>query len=496
MSVDTVHARLAPATVEFLGRTHGHFVDDTQAAASDGGTRAVVDPATEQEIARVAEGTGADVENAVAAAAAAHRDDRWRGLAPARRAAVLRRWSDLVAADSQVLAELETLENGAPLALTRGWAHGSSAILAEFAGWPERIAGRVNPGQSDVLSYSVRQPVGVVAAITPWNVPLIMAVNKLAPALAAGNTVVLKPAEDTPLTALRLAELGREAGLPAGALGVVTGSGPGVGVPLVEHPLVNKVSFTGSTGVGKEILARAATSVKRVSLELGGKSPNIVFADADLDAAALAAQRAVWTNSGQICFAGTRLLVERTVHDRVVDAVVDGSRNLVIGNGFVDGVDLGPLISARQRNRVADYLALARTAGAGFALDGGVVDGPGYFVRPTVLTGVDNSSRVAQDEIFGPVLTVIPFDTEDEAIALANDTVYGLAASIWTDNLARAHRVAARLDAGSVWVNRFGPGGAVAASGGFKQSGLGRDGGDEWLHSYTELKSVTVQIPT
>lgn len=488
--------RLGSATIDFLSRTHGHFIDDAWVASANAGTRAVIDPATEREIAWVADGTAVDVEKAVVAAAAAHRDGRWRGLAPGQRAAVLRRWSDLIAADARLLSELETAENGAPLTLTRGWAYGAAAILAEFSGWPERIEGRVNPGLPEVLSYSVRQPVGVVGAITPWNVPLIMAVNKVAPALAAGNTVVLKPAEDTPLTALRLAELGREAGLPAGTLGVVTGDGPHTGEPLVDHPLVNKVSFTGSTGIGKQILARTARSVKRVSLELGGKSPNIVFADADLEAAAQAAQQAVWTNSGQICFAGTRLLVERSVHDDFVDNVVEGSRNLLVGNGFHDNVDLGPLISARQRNRVAEYLDLARAEGAVFALDGGVLEGPGYFVRPTVLTGVDPSSRVAQEEIFGPVLTVIPFDTEDDAVMLANDTVYGLAAAVWTNDLARAHRVSSRLDAGSVWVNRFGPGAAAAASGGFKQSGLGRDGGAEWIHSYTELKSVTVHIPS
>ncbi|MFL5994349.1 MAG: aldehyde dehydrogenase family protein [Streptomyces sp.] len=454
---------------------------------------AVLDPATRERLTTTAQAGPDEVAAAVAAAATAHRDRRWRGLAPRHRRDVLLRLADLVERDAERLAVLDTLDNGKAIERARGDVDLGLQAIRHFAGTPARLAGTVHPSGPDRHVYSVREPVGVVAAVLPWNFPFMIAAWKIAPALAAGCTVVVKPAEQTPLTALRLAALCLEAGVPEGVVNVLTGDGR-TGAELVGHPDVAKVSFTGSTEVGRHIMAAAAPTVKRLTLELGGKSPNIVFADADLDAAVPAAVRAVFGHSGQMCTAGSRLLVERTVLKEFLDQLVPAVEALRIGPGLEGGINIGPLVSQEQYDRVTGYVGLGRAEGAEVAVGGEPLPGPGWFVKPTVFTGVTPEMRIAREEIFGPVAAVMPFDTEEEAIALANDSEYGLAAGVWTGSLRRAHRTAAALQAGTVWVNTYNEFDPAVAFGGMKQSGLGRDLGDAAVDGFTELKSITIAL--
>ncbi|WP_406118374.1 aldehyde dehydrogenase family protein [Streptomyces sp. NBC_00989] len=453
----------------------------------------VLDPATQQQLTTVVQAGSAEVSAAVEAANTAHRDRRWRGLPPRRRRDVLLRLADLVERDAEQLAVLDTLDNGKAIERARGDVELGLQAIRHFAGTPTRLEGTVHAAGPDRHVYSVREPVGVVAAVLPWNFPFMIAAWKLAPALAAGCTVVVKPAEQTPLTALRLAALCLEAGVPEGVVNVLTGDGR-TGAELVAHPGVAKVSFTGSTEVGRHIMAAAAPSLKRLTLELGGKSPNIVFADADLDSAVPNAVRAVFGHSGQMCTAGSRLLVERTVVKEFLDRLVPAVEALRIGPGLSGGVNIGPLVSQEQYDRVTGYVELGRAEGAEVAVGGEPLPGPGWFVPPTVFTDVSPDMRIAREEIFGPVAAVLPFDSEEEAIALANDSEYGLAAGVWTGSLARAHRTAAALEAGTVWVNTYNEFDPAVAFGGMKQSGLGRDLGDAAVDGFTELKSVTIAL--
>jgi phenylacetaldehyde dehydrogenase len=474
----------------------GRWVD-----AAAGRTFATTDPATGGHLADVARGDAADVDRAVAAARAALEADAWRRMTPADRGALLWRIAELVQEHLDDLAELETLDQGKNLRTARfGEIPAAINQFRYYAGWPTKILGqtiptslsRTPPGK-EVLAYTRREPVGVVGAIVPWNSPLLMAAMKLAPALAAGCTVVLKPAENTPLTALYLGRLLQQAGLPDGVVNIVTGYGAEAGQALAEHRGVDKIAFTGSTAVGKRLVATAAGALTRLTLELGGKSPALVLPDADLPAAIDGISRGIFDNGGQVCVASARVYAHRSVYRDVVDGMAAFGDGLRLGHGLDPDADLGPLVSTPQAERVAGYLDEGRAQGARVA--GGERLGPaGTFVRPTVVTGVRPDMRLLREEIFGPVAVVIPYDDLDEVVGWANDSPYGLAASVWTQGLSDAHRVAARIQAGTVWVNCHSFLGPELPKGGHKESGWGYENGPQGLENYLETKTVVMVI--
>ena len=464
--------------------------------AASGRRFPVVNPATEDVLAEVAEGDAADVDRAVVAARVCFESDGWRKLAARDRGARLARAADVLERRADEFARLETLQNGKPLFESKIDVAMTVETLRYYAGWADKITGDTLPVSGEFFAYTLKEPIGVVGAIVPWNFPLNLASWKLAPALAAGCTVVLKPAEETPLTALLLAEVLEAAGFPAGAVNVVSGDGPTAGAALVRHPGVDKIAFTGSTEVGRLVQREAAATLKRVTLELGGKSPNIVFADADIPAAVRGAQTAIFYGKGEVCAAGSRLLVERAVHDRVVEELAARARKLVPGDPFEKSTRLGALVSKRQHETVLRYIAQGKAEGA-TAVAGGnaaTVHGKGYFVEATVFAGVTPEMTIAREEIFGPVLAVLPFDGVDEAVALANRSAYGLAAGVWTKDVQKAHRVARAVRAGTVWVNTYNVYDSAAPFGGTKSSGFGRDLGREALDGYLETKSVWVAL--
>jgi betaine-aldehyde dehydrogenase len=443
----------------------------------------VIEPATEAVLDELPRAGVEEVDAAVERAREAFVG--WRAIAPAERATLLHSLADALADRREELAVLEARNAGKPIADARGEMDMVAATFRYYAGAPERLLGDTIPvagGQA----FTVREPLGVVGLIVPWNFPLTIASWKLAPSLAAGNTVVLKPAELTPLTALRFAGIAAEAGIPDGVVNVVAGPGSVCGRRLVEHPDVAKIAFTGSTEVGRSIAAGAAATIKRVTLELGGKSPNLVFGDADLEAAAAAAPMAVFGNAGQDCCARSRILVQRSVLDRFMDALEDAVESIRVGDPLDEDTQMGPLISAAQRDKVSSYVE----NGAPVAIRGQAPEGPGYWFAPTVLCPVNPDSRAAREEIFGPVATVIPFDGEDDAIRLANDTMYGLSASIWTRDGARALRVARAIETGVLSINSNTSVRVATPFGGFKQSGYGRELGPHALDAYTEVKSI------
>jgi len=473
------------------------LIDGQWVEAASGKTFPVYNPATGQVMAHVAEGEKEDIDRAVRAARRTFDSGPWHTMTPSMRGRLLNKLADLVEQHSEEFAQLESLDNGKPLSVARA-ADVPLAIdmFCYMAGWATKIEGNTIPMSfpGQYFAYTLREPVGVVGQIIPWNFPLLMAAWKLAPALAVGCTSILKPAQQTPLSALRLGELIMEAGFPAGVVNIVTDFGSGAGAPLAAHPAVDKIAFTGSTEVGKMILQAAAGNPKKVSLELGGKAPNIVLKDMDVQTAIAGAAHAIFFNQGQVCCAGSRLYVEKGVFDQVVEGVAEHAKKIKIGSGFDPSVSMGPLVSDEQLSRVTGYLQLGMSEGAKPLAGGQRYGDHGYFVEPTVLVNTNQNMRVIREEIFGPVVVAQPFDDLDEILSLANDTVFGLSAGIWTRDISKAHRIAAQLKAGTVWINCYNVFDAALPFGGYKQSGWGREMGHAVLESYTEVKSVCIGL--
>jgi aldehyde dehydrogenase (NAD+) len=447
--------------------------------------------------AEIPKGRAEDVDAAVRAAHAAFRCSAWRDLTATERGALLRKLADLVANNAIELAEIEQRDNGKLIAEVSGQVQNVAQWLYYYSGLADKVQGAVVPiNKRGVFNYVKYEPLGVVAAITPWNSPLALTVWKLAPALAAGNTIVIKPSEYTSAALLELADLARLAGFPPGVINVVTGLGPEVGEPLVRHPLVSKVAFTGGDAAGQRINEAAASDFKKVTLELGGKSANIVFDDADLDQAARGAVAGIFGAAGQTCMAGSRLLVQRSIHDHFVEMVRDIASKAVIGDPADPATQIGPIATSAQFRKILDYIEIAKAEGAKCVHGGVALAGEGFgqgqFVAPTIFTGVRNDMRIAREEVFGPVLSVIPFDDEDDALRIANDTVFGLAAGVWTQDLHRAFYMSDRLEAGTVWVNNYRATSFSTPFGGYKRSGVGREGGVEAIKEYLQTKSVWI----
>ncbi|MFT4468585.1 aldehyde dehydrogenase [Arthrobacter sulfonylureivorans] len=478
-----------------MTRNYDHFIDGGWSAPSEGAYFESTNPATLEVLYSAARGSKADVDRAVTAARAAFENPLWRDLSQTKRGHLLRRLGDLVGVNAEELARMETEDNGKLLREMRGQLATLPEYLYYYAGLADKVQGSQIPTSNPaILNYTQREPLGVVGAITPWNSPLTLTTSKLAPALAAGNTIVIKPSEYTSRTILRLAELAAEAGFPDGVVNVVTGMGAEAGAALVDHPGIAKISFTGSTATGSAIAASAASRFIGTTLELGGKSPNIVFEDANVANAAMGVVAGIFAAAGQTCIAGSRVFAHRSVYDELLERVAERAGSIVIGDPLQDNTELGPLAFAAQQEKVGSYVELGVSEGATVLTGGGRPDIalPGYFYAPTVLTGVDNSMRVVREEIFGPVAAIMPFDTEEEVLQLANDTQYGLAAGVWTQNLARAHRMSRRLEAGTVWVNTYRAMSPMSPRQGFKNSGVGIEHGMESMHEYTRLKSVWI----
>jgi phenylacetaldehyde dehydrogenase len=499
MTVATERPSLSAAAHKFVAKEHKLFINGKWVNAASGKTFAVEDPATEEIITHAPAGDKADVDLAVAAARRAFESGPWSHISPGDRSRIVWRLGDLLEQHSDELAELEALDNGKPVTNARkGDVQGSIDMFRYMAGWATRLNGETIPVSSpgNWHAYTLREPVGVVGQIIPWNFPLMMAAWKIAPALAAGCTIVLKPAEQTPLSALRLGELIQEAGIPDGVVNIVTGFGETAGAAIAEHADIDKVAFTGSTEVGKLIVKAAAGNLKRVSLELGGKSPAIVFPDADLELAISGTASAIFYNQGQCCTAGSRLFAHKSIYDRIVDGVVAEAGKLKMGHGLDPSVHLGPLVSKEQHQRVTGFIASGRGDGAEIVTGGKTVGSHGYFVEPTVLVKTNRDMRVVREEIFGPVVCVQSFDDDDlDSIArFANDTEYGLQASVWTRNLSLAHRMARKIKAGTICINTHNYGDPAWPFGGYKQSGWGREMGKEVMEHYTETKSVAARL--
>lgn len=472
--------------------THRLLIDGRRVAALSGRTFETLNPATGEVLGRVAEAGAEDVDVAVRSARAAF-EGPWSQMKASERGALLLKLAEFIRRDEAELARLESLDSGKPVsAIARQDLPAVLDTLTYYAGMADKINGQVIPARPDALTYTVREPLGVVGAIIPWNFPLMIGMWKIAPALACGCTVVLKPAELTPLTALKIGDLALEAGFPVGVLNVVPGFGKVAGQALVDHPDVDKVTFTGSPVVGRQILQGTAGNLKRVTLELGGKSANIIFPDGDVDTAVKAAGSGIFFNTGQVCSAGSRILVHESIHDEVVERLAARAQSIRVGDPLETSTAMGPLVSETQMNRVLNYIEIGRNEGASVITGGARHGSTGYFVEPTVFAGVRHDMRISQEEIFGPVAAVIPFKDDEDALRIANGTAYSLAAGVWTGDIARAHRFTKRLKAGTVWVNTYGPTDIRLPWGGARDSGFGREHGEAAIDNFTEPKVIWI----
>ena len=469
---------------------NGRWVDSVSGKTFD-----TLNPATEKVITSVAEGDSADIDLAVAAAREAFENGPWKKTDARDRGRILLKIAGLIERNKDELALLDTLDNGKPINETT---NADIPLVIDcflyYAGWADKIHGETIPVRGDFFNYTLREPVGVVGQIIPWNFPLLMAAWKIAPALACGNTIVLKPAEQTPLSALRLGEICQEAGLPDGVLNIVTGYGPTAGAALAEHMDVDKIAFTGGSATGRIIMQAASKNLKRISLELGGKSPNIVFADSDIDSAVDGAMTGIFFNQGEVCCAGSRLFIEKSIHEEFIDKLSNKAANMRVGNPEDTGTQMGAQVSKEQFDKILGYIETGKQEGAKLVTGGERCGERGYFIKPTIFDAVDNNMRIAKEEIFGPVVSAITFDDVSEVVKQGNLSVYGLAAAVWTKDIKKAHRLARDLKAGTIWINTYNAFDAASPFGGFKQSGFGRELGVHALELYTHVKSVWINL--
>ena len=491
----TLSPNISPKLAKFLEGTKQLYINGKFVDSAGGKTFDTMNPATGEVLAKVAEAEAEDIDLAVKAARKAFDEGPWSRMSASQRSRLIYKLADLMEENKVELAQLETLDNGKPYSET---SKADVPLAVEhfryFSGWATKIVGQTIPVQGNYFNYTRHEPVGVVGQIIPWNFPLLMAAWKLGAALATGCTVVLKPAENTPLSALYLAELIQEAGFPDGVVNIVPGYGPTAGQPLVDHPDIDKIAFTGSTKVGKSIMRSAADTLKRITLELGGKSPNIILPDADLTKAVPGALMGIMFNQGQVCCAGSRLYVQKKLYDNVMSDLVTNTKKIKQGNGLEEGTTMGPLISSTQQSRVKGYIDKGIEEGAEVLTGGDIPFEKGYFVSPTIFADVNHSMAIAKEEIFGPVVAAMPFDDIDDLVEKANDSMYGLAAGVWTQDIKKAHYIAHKLKAGTVWVNTYNTFDAGSPFGGYKQSGLGREMGSYALDNYTEVKSVWINM--